>query len=303
MTTTDYVMGSGKPVVPYHVYLLPAAKRGSAWWTSSLSEAEKFATDWEASDAIIDLGLDKRGSSPDVAPTDHRELPSYWSKQIVVDDTPLPKVGDRVLTKVQLGEYPLSPVPAGSLGTVTTVDPKVNSYVGVTMDDSFPDLAEWNNELHIGQEDDDTSLAETFAAAAHTLDSMIDELKRWCFANGRLHRSADELLSHEYGREPRDEAACAFLKDFCARWEQVEARKPEPKKDRTPPSLERILTAGKWRPYDDTGVEGTGYCMDLDGFFVTMGVRAAVAKIEATCDATGVCFQYRDLIVAKPVAL
>ena len=84
MSTTDYVPAyrSGadrvpeqKPV-PYHVYLMPAEKRRSAFWNRFLGDAMTFETVEAAQAEIARHGL----TSCDVVPYDHSNLPAYWEK-------------------------------------------------------------------------------------------------------------------------------------------------------------------------------------------------------------------------------
>jgi hypothetical protein len=53
------------------------------------------------------------------------------------------RIGQRVRLTQNALDYPIRPIPAGELGTVTTID---KDMIGVTFDRIFPDLHEWNNE-------------------------------------------------------------------------------------------------------------------------------------------------------------
>ena len=68
------------PVTPYHVYLKPFGERGSAWWTSSQIEAQKFETFGEAFAEAVKLGINNRGGSWDIAPYDTRRVPNVWDR-------------------------------------------------------------------------------------------------------------------------------------------------------------------------------------------------------------------------------
>ncbi|HPG02556.1 MAG TPA: hypothetical protein P5256_01495 [Beijerinckiaceae bacterium] len=72
MSTTDW--NGRDPVKPYHVYLLPVAKRARAYWTSSSYERATYPS-IEAAKAEIDrCKLD----GCDIAPADDRGFPTYW---------------------------------------------------------------------------------------------------------------------------------------------------------------------------------------------------------------------------------
>lgn len=80
MTTTDYDPRSGKPVTPYHIYLMPSHKRARAYW-SSKHEAQTFATPQEA-EAEIARSLHNWDGGPDtksqIVPYDDTNVPAYW---------------------------------------------------------------------------------------------------------------------------------------------------------------------------------------------------------------------------------
>ena len=86
MSTTDYrpaYRGAGGKVYgpylpePYHCYLLPVAKRISAYW-APLYAAMQFDTAEQAQAEIERCSL----TSCDVVPADHEKqgLPAYWEK-------------------------------------------------------------------------------------------------------------------------------------------------------------------------------------------------------------------------------
>lgn len=74
MTTTDYTMHN--PIVrPYHIFLLKREKRSGAFWSTSLRDAQTFATQEEAIEEINRYNL----SSAQIVPADQpNQLPAYW---------------------------------------------------------------------------------------------------------------------------------------------------------------------------------------------------------------------------------
>ena len=75
MSTTDWdVRNPSLGVTPYHVYLYPSWKRGSAWWTPYFSEAAIYATPQEAASEAARLGLERA----QVAPRASLLFPTYW---------------------------------------------------------------------------------------------------------------------------------------------------------------------------------------------------------------------------------
>ena len=145
----------------------------------------------------------------------------------------LPKIGDRVCLRADVGDYPISPIPSGSTGCVTTVAIDENEpYIGITFDAQFPDLNEWNNEFQLRGDDlDDPTESElifTFhrlvinlsenARVAAKLAALCDEYEAWNAANGLNLGSADEHLFDE----SLTPAQLAWVRDFSRRWELVE---------------------------------------------------------------------------------
>jgi len=85
MTTTDYAPQYGQYPKPFHIYLMPAHKRGRAYW-SSIYDAATFATPQEAEAEIVRAGLKSWNlKDPDnksqVVPLDARHVPDYWDIQ------------------------------------------------------------------------------------------------------------------------------------------------------------------------------------------------------------------------------
>lgn len=86
MSTTDYVRaGYGRPEQkpePYHVYLMPAHKRGGAWWTRSSFDAQVFATEAEAQAEFDRLFAETEWyAQPQVAPLNASGVPTFWEFQ------------------------------------------------------------------------------------------------------------------------------------------------------------------------------------------------------------------------------
>lgn len=74
------------------------------------------------------------------------------------------KLGDRVRTCAEIEIFPLAIFPAGLTGTVTEVSATFSSLAAlVHLDQHFPALIEWNNELqvwHDGTDESDCTLSK-----------------------------------------------------------------------------------------------------------------------------------------------
>lgn len=68
MSTSDW--NGRDPVVPYHCYLAWPEHRGRAWWTTSLSSAQRFDTLEAAEAEWRRIGIDDLGCR-DIAPLNH----------------------------------------------------------------------------------------------------------------------------------------------------------------------------------------------------------------------------------------
>jgi hypothetical protein len=71
MTTTNF--NGRDPVTPYHIYLMPRAKREHAYW-SSKGEAMIFDS-FEAAQAEV---VAYRLTGRQIVPLNDRDLPPYW---------------------------------------------------------------------------------------------------------------------------------------------------------------------------------------------------------------------------------
>lgn len=76
MTTTDFDYRSAKPVTPFHIYLLPAQERTSAYWSSGF-RAATFDSPQAAEAEATRLGLD----NADIVPMNDTAIPAYWELQ------------------------------------------------------------------------------------------------------------------------------------------------------------------------------------------------------------------------------
>ncbi len=53
------------------------------------------------------------------------------------------------------------------------------------------------------------------------IHALCEELKAYCAKHNLPFISADELLLELYSQEPRNEAHCAWVRDFIARWDEA----------------------------------------------------------------------------------
>jgi hypothetical protein len=74
MSTTDYDVRTGQGSEPFHIYLMPSAKRAGAYWGG------KFAG--EVFDTPQAADVEAKRSLPDgryqIAMLDDRTMPTYW---------------------------------------------------------------------------------------------------------------------------------------------------------------------------------------------------------------------------------
>jgi hypothetical protein len=76
MSTTDY---GKKPVVPFHVFLLPPHKRSLACWTTYPGHAQLFDTPQEAETEMARALHDH--ATVQIAPLYDEHFPTFWDLQ------------------------------------------------------------------------------------------------------------------------------------------------------------------------------------------------------------------------------
>lgn len=86
MSTTDFDHRVGPASIrPFHTYLKPVGRRAGAWWTTSLSEAEKFAT-YDAARAELERSYPASKveyyPGPQIVDLDAKG-PAYWESDKV----------------------------------------------------------------------------------------------------------------------------------------------------------------------------------------------------------------------------
>jgi len=75
MTTTDFDIRSGRPVTPYHIYLLPPELRHGAYWSGTY-RAMTFDSPQDA-EAEANRCLSNPNNA-NIVPLDDHDIPTYW---------------------------------------------------------------------------------------------------------------------------------------------------------------------------------------------------------------------------------